>query len=171
MAGREEKSDPCQDERQRIGHFVAVERPLAVTSPKSTTPNAQMSARLPRSCRLLGRHVSRCRIFRGVIAGVVIVPNLATHTACRPTCLTRKVHRLGRPNRGPSRSRRPHLDIGRFQIAVDDALPVSGFERVGDLPRDCQLRRAASRRARCAATIRRLRPAHHQRDCRGSSRP
>ena len=30
----------------------------------------------------------------------------------------------------------PHLDIGRFQIAVDDSLLVRGFERLGDLFRD-----------------------------------
>ena len=32
----------------------------------------------------------------------------------------------------------PHLDVGRLQIAVDDALFMSGFERFSDLPRDRQ---------------------------------
>ena len=31
-----------------------------------------------------------------------------------------------------------HLDVGRLQIAMDDALLVRGFERLGDLPRDRQ---------------------------------
>ena len=32
----------------------------------------------------------------------------------------------------------PHLDVGRLQIAMDDALLVRRFERGGDLPRDRQ---------------------------------
>jgi hypothetical protein len=31
-----------------------------------------------------------------------------------------------------------HLDVGRLEVAVDDALFVRRFERVGDLPRDGQ---------------------------------
>src|SRR5688572_8336338 len=31
---------------------------------------------------------------------------------------------------------RADLDVGRFQIAMDDPLLVRGFERFGDLPRD-----------------------------------
>ena len=40
------------------------------------------------------------------------------------------------------------FDVRRLQVAMDDALPVRGFERLGDLPRDGQgLVRAASARA------------------------
>ena len=53
-----------------------------------------------------------------------------------------------------------HLDVGGLEIAVDDALLVRGFERLGDLPRDRQrLVERASVRARCAATDPRPRPA------------
>ena len=30
----------------------------------------------------------------------------------------------------------PQLDVGRFEVAVDDAVLVRRFERLGDLPRD-----------------------------------
>jgi hypothetical protein len=33
---------------------------------------------------------------------------------------------------------RPQLDVGGFQISVDDALLVRGFESFGNLPRDGQ---------------------------------
>ena len=33
---------------------------------------------------------------------------------------------------------RPHLDVGRLQVAMDDALLVRGLERFGDLSRDWQ---------------------------------
>ena len=40
-------------------------------------------------------------------------------------------------SRAPSRGRRGRdLDVGRLQIAVDDAALVRGLERLGDLPRD-----------------------------------
>jgi hypothetical protein len=34
------------------------------------------------------------------------------------------------------RAVRAHLDVGRLEIAMDDALIVRGFERIGDLSRD-----------------------------------
>ena len=40
----------------------------------------------------------------------------------------------------------PDLDVRRFQIAVNDALLVGGFERLGDLPRDRE--RVGQRKAR-----------------------
>ena len=44
------------------------------------------------------------------------------------------------------------LDVGRFQVAVDDALFVRRLERVGDLPRDRQrLRERQAVRARAAS--------------------
>ena len=36
------------------------------------------------------------------------------------------------------RAVRRDLDVGGLQIAMDDALVVRGFERVGDLPRDAE---------------------------------
>ena len=47
---------------------------------------------------------------------------------------------------------RPDLDVRGFQVAVDDALFVSGLQRLGDLPGDRQARRRAERRrAPCVA--------------------
>ena len=52
-----------------------------------------------------------------------------------------------------------HLDVGGLQVAMDDALLVRGFERLGDLLRDRQrLVERNRRRARCAATGPRPRP-------------
>ena len=46
----------------------------------------------------------------------------------------------------------PHFDVRGLQIAMDDALLVRGFERLGNLLRDRQrLLDRESRRARCAA--------------------
>ena len=65
--------------------------------------------------------------------------------------MRRRVHRLGRRARTGRvhrfretevehlhRAVRAHLDVRRFQIAMDDALLVRGFERFGDLLRDRQ---------------------------------
>ena len=53
-----------------------------------------------------------------------------------------------------------NLDIGRLEIAMDDALRVRGFERFGDLPRNRQRVVQGNRpggdavsRARCASPI------------------
>ena len=46
---------------------------------------------------------------------------------------------------------RRELDVGRLQVAVDDAALVRGLERLGDLPRDRQrLVERERARARCA---------------------
>ena len=53
-----------------------------------------------------------------------------------------------------------HLDVGGLQVAMDDALLVRGFERLGDLPRDRQRFVERQRPARDAlGERRRLRPA------------
>ena len=46
-------------------------------------------------------------------------------------------HRLGEPEvEHLDPALRRHLDVGRLEVAVDDALRVRGFERLGDLPED-----------------------------------
>ena len=68
----------------------------------------------------------------------------------------------------------PDLDVGRLQIAMDDALLVRGFERLGDLPRDGQ--RFVERKASARDALgegRRPRPVPSRGPCtpRLSSRP
>ena len=53
----------------------------------------------------------------------------------------------------------PHLDVCRLEIAMDDALLVRGFERLGDLPRDRQRLGERKRALRDAIGERRPRPA------------
>ena len=72
-----------------------------------------------------------------IIVGEVIVGESVTTgpVRSRPTGLDRlresEVQYL-------DRAVRTHLDVGRLQIAVDDALLMRGFERLGDLFRDGQ---------------------------------
>lgn len=89
------------------------------------------------AARLLGRHVGRgtenqtevCGV-RGERGGVRDV---------RRRSRARRIHGLGKTEvEHFHRAVRPDLDVRRFQIAVDDAALVRGFERVGDLPRDGQ---------------------------------
>ena len=111
----------------------------AVSISKSTQPNAQMSARLsigfPRACSGLmyaavPRMTPAC-----VIAGEVIVGDIDRLAAIGPECL----QRLREPEVEHFHSAiRRDLDVGRFEIAVNDALFVRGLERLGDLLRDRQ---------------------------------
>ena len=65
-----------------------------------------------------------------VIAGVVIVGDCDTLGRRRG----RRLQRLGQPEVEHLHGAvRPHLDVRGLQIAVDDALLVRGFERLGDL--------------------------------------
>ena len=135
--------------------------PVSISN--STTPNAQMSARLSTllPARLLGSHVRgraenhpglrhrgrrHRRRRRVTFAGARAGPE-ASIAFASPKSSTLTV---------PSRA---DLDVRGFEIAMNDALLVRGFERLGDLLRDGQrLIERESRLARSAATDRRPRP-------------
>ena len=58
----------------------------------------------------------------------------------------------------------PDLDVGRLEIAMNDALLVRGFERLGDLPRDRERLVERERPARDAVGERlALDQLHHER--------
>ena len=68
-------------------------------------------------------------------------------------CDARRLHRLRQAEvQHLHRAVRSHLDVRRLQVAMDDALLVRRFERLGDLLRDGQRLVDRDRpRARCAA--------------------
>ena len=72
-----------------------------------------------------------------VIAGDVIVGEFVDD---RPPLRRRpRLHRLRQPEvEHLDGAVRPHLDVRRLQIAMDDPLLVRGLERLGNLPRDRQ---------------------------------
>ena len=70
--------------------------------------------------------------------------------ATEPDPAASRLHRLRQPEvEHLDRAVGADLDVGRLQIAMDDALLVRGFERFGDLPRDRE-RLVERKRARCA---------------------
>ena len=112
--------------------------PLSISN--KTTPKLQMSARLstgrPDACSGL-MYAAVPRIIPAcVIAGVVIVGDCDTTLACAD-CARRRLHRLRQPEvEHLHRAVAAHLDVRGLQIAMDDALLVRRFERLGNLLRD-----------------------------------
>ena len=129
-----------QHRRERVGDG---RRPRTAACPSASrtarTPNAHTSARLsarcPRACSGL-MYAAVPRIIPAcVIAGVVIVGDIDALGDGRRGGL----HRLRQPEvEHLHRAVGADLDVRRLQIAVDDALLVRGFERLGDLLRDGQ---------------------------------
>ena len=115
-------------------------RPVSIS--KTTQPNAQMSVRLSTGCprRLLRAHVGgRAQNHaRLVVAGDGDRRRLRDATSRVDPASSASIA-FARPKSStltvPSGA---HLDVRRLQIAMDDALLVRRFERLGDLPRDRQ---------------------------------
>ena len=131
-------------------------RPVSIS--KSTTPNAQMSARLSTglAARLLRRHVGRRPEDHPRLgaARAVSVGEFARPAACSPEPVAGSIA-LASPKSStftvPSGA---HLDVRRLEIAMDDPLLVRGLERLGDLPRNRE-RLVERNRVRCAMRSRR----------------
>ena len=124
--------------------------------------SARLSTGLPRACSgamyaAVPRIIPAC-----VIAGVVIVGDMR-HVRAAPS--PRRLHRLRQPEvEHLHRAVGAHLDVRGLQIAMDDALLVRGFERVGDLLRDRQRFVERDRAARDALRqILALDEFHHER--------
>ena len=163
--GRQPRPSPApaaSDRRERVGDVLARERPPArqhLEQHARRTPRCRRACRrsCPRACSgamyaAVPRIIPAC-----VIAGVVIVGDIDTLGDDR----ARGLHRLRQAEvEHLHRAVGADLDVRGLQIAMDDALLVRGFERLGDLLRDRQrFVDRESRRARSAATDPRPRPA------------
>ena len=127
--------------RQRVGDVLAGKR----TPPRehleqhgAECPDVRavvdrlFRAPAPAPCRRRCRESSHARHR----AGVVSVGDIDALAAAALAGSARSLSRGRSP--GPSPCRRPDLDVGGFEIAVDDALLVRGLEGLGDLPRNRQ---------------------------------
>ena len=96
-----------------------------------------------------------------IIAGDVMVGDAVASTPARG----HRFERLRQPEvEHLHRAVRPHLDVGGLQVAVDDALLVRGFERLGNLLRNRQRFIDGNRPLRDAVRERRpLDQLHHER--------
>ena len=109
--------------------------------------SARLSTALPRACS--GRHVGGGAEDHAHLRRTCAV-NVGELREVRRRRGSRRVHRLGETEvEHLHRAVGADLDVGRLQIAMDDALLVRRLERVGDLARDRQrVGDAAAGRAR-----------------------
>ena len=133
----------AQHRRERIADVLAVERAAAgehLVEHAAERPDVAALVGGP-SLRLLGAHVRRGaedHAHAGIIAGDVIVGELRRALRPRPTTPADPIAFASPKSSTFTVPSGAHLDVRRLQIAMDDALLVRRFERVGDLPRDGQ---------------------------------
>ena len=153
----------AHDRHDRVGDVVALKRrAVPSASRRARTPNAQMSARrvdgLPRACSG-AMYAAVPRITPA--ARAPCIDSVGEFAASRRCDAPVRVERLRETEiQHLDRAVGADLDVGRLQIAMDDALLVRGFERLGDLLRDRQRLVERNRALRDAIRERRrLRPA------------
>ena len=113
----------------------------------------RLSTGLP--LRLLGPHVGR-RAEDQPDCGHRAARDASASSDASALAAPRRLQRLRQPEvEHLHRAVGAHLDVGRLEIAMDDALLVRRFERLGDLPRDRQRLVERNRPARDAVGERR----------------
>ena len=157
----------AQDRRQRVGRRPRPRTracPSASRTARSRTPRCRCACRPRVPCACSGlMYAAVPRIMPAcVIAGVVIVGDCDTFGADAPTGSIAFARPKSSTFTVPSGA---HLDVRGLQIAMDDALLVRRFERLGDLlARSATPRRAGSRpRAIRCDEILALDQFHHER--------
>ena len=152
-----------QHRRQDVRDVVARKcaGPVSISYSTRRTPTRRRADRrpcpspAPATCRRRCRGSCPSAVMRAVIVGEFDIAPLARSPLRRSSAFARpKSSTFTVPSAA-------HLDVGRLQIAMDDALLVRRFERVGDLPRDRQrlVERHRSPRAMIARAGRRPRRA------------